>query len=220
MFWTDRWLDGNTMAEVAPNLFRTVSKRTAKRRTVQNRRWVRDINGALTVQVWVEYLQVWDWVEGTVLQQDVPDQFKWKLTPSGSYSSKSAYSAFFVGTIKFSLWRRIWKSWAPLRCKFFIWLVVHNRCWTAGRLAKRGLPHPEVCPLCDQAEETISHLLVGCVFARQVWVSIFQLLGIVQLAPDLSVGRFSGWWRKVIRAVPKEARKGFNSLIILVAWEI
>jgi hypothetical protein len=86
MFWTDRWLDGNTMAEVAPNLFRTVSKRTAKRRTVaqalQNRRWVRDINGALTVQVWVEYLQVWDLVEGTVLQHAVPDQFKWKLTPA------------------------------------------------------------------------------------------------------------------------------------------
>jgi hypothetical protein len=117
MFWTDRWLDGSTMAEVAPNLFRTVLKRTAKRRTVaqalQNRSWVRDINGALTVQVWVEYLQVWDLVEGIFLQQDVPDQFKWKLTQSSSYSSKSAYSAFFVRTIKFNPWRRIWKSWAP-----------------------------------------------------------------------------------------------------------
>jgi hypothetical protein len=108
----------------------------------------------------------------------------------------------------------------PLRYKFFIWLMVHNWCWTADHLAKRGLPHPEVCPLCDQTEKTISHLLVGCVFARQIWVSIFQLLGIVHLAPNLSVGCFSGWWSKVVRAVPKEARKGLNSLIILVAWEI
>jgi hypothetical protein len=45
-------------------------------------------------------------------------------------------------------------------------------------------------------------------------------LGIVQLAPDLSVGHFSGWWRKVVKAVPKEAHKDLNSLIILVAWEI
>jgi hypothetical protein len=155
MFWTDRWLDGNTMAEVAPNLFRTVSKRTAKRRTVaqalQNRRWVRDINRALTVQVWVEYLQVWDLVEGTVLQQDVPDQFKWNLTLSGSYSSKSAYSTFFIRTIKFSPWRRIWKSWAPCvaNSSFGWWFIT-------------GLS------LCDQAEETISHLLIGCVFAHQV----------------------------------------------------
>jgi hypothetical protein len=52
---------------------------------------------------------------------------------------------------------------APLHCKFIIWLVLHNQCWTADRLAKQGLPHPEVCPFCDQAEETINHLLVGCV---------------------------------------------------------
>jgi hypothetical protein len=26
----------------------------------------------------------------------------------------------------------------------------HNRCWTAGRLARHGLPHPEVCPFCDR----------------------------------------------------------------------
>lgn len=62
LFWTDLWLNGNTMAKVAPNLYQTVPKRIAKRRTVaqalQNRGWVGDIKGALTVQVLVEYLQV------------------------------------------------------------------------------------------------------------------------------------------------------------------
>ena len=28
------------------------------------------------------------------------------------------------------------------------------------RLARKGLPHPAVCPLCDQVEETLDHLLV------------------------------------------------------------
>uniref|UniRef100_C6JRM6 Reverse transcriptase zinc-binding domain-containing protein n=1 Tax=Sorghum bicolor TaxID=4558 RepID=C6JRM6_SORBI len=28
------------------------------------------------------------------------------------------------------------------------------------------------------------------------------------------------WWKRSIAAVPKEIRKGLNSLIILVAWEI
>lgn len=70
------------------------------------------------------------------------------------------------------------------------WLVVHNWCWTVDRLAKRGLPHSEVCPFCDQAKESINYLLVGCVLPCQVWTSIFQHLVITQLAPDPSVSRF------------------------------
>nr|ACE86393.1 putative retroelement protein [Sorghum bicolor] len=41
-----------------------------------------------------------------------------------------------------------------------------------------------------------------------------------QLAPQPTVTHFSGWWKKTTSDVPKEARKGLNSLIILVAWEI
>jgi hypothetical protein len=43
--------------------------------------WVFDIKG--TVQVLVEYL----------FHQDVQDQQRWKLTASGEYSSKSAYTS-------------------------------------------------------------------------------------------------------------------------------
>lgn len=154
-----------------------------------------------------------------VLQHEVPDQYRWKLTQSGVYTSKSAYAAFFVGTIKFAPWKRIWKSWAPLRCKFFIWLAFINHCWTSDRLAKRGLPHPDACPFCDQ-EKTMQHLLVGCVFSRQIWFSIFQSLHLSALVPTTSDFRFSSWWKKALRLVPKNLSKGLNSLIILVAWEI
>ena len=70
------------------------------------------------------------------LDPAISDQHSWRLSKSGSYSSKSAYEAFFIGTIRFAPWKRIWKSWAPLKCKFFIWLVLNNRCWTTDRLAK------------------------------------------------------------------------------------
>jgi len=71
---------------------------------------------------------------------------------------------------------KIWKSWAPQHCKFFIWPATNNRCWTGDRLAKTGLPHPPACPLCDQAGESIQHLLISCIFARQVWFIILQRL--------------------------------------------
>ena len=212
------------MAEIAPNLFKAVPNRTAKRRTVaqalHHNSWVQDIKGARTVVVMLEYLRIWDIVDGFILHPEIPDQYRWKLTQDGSYTSKSAYAAFFEGTIKFGSWRRIWKTWAPPRCKFFIWLVFHNRVWTADRLARRNLPHPEACPLCDQEDETINHLLVGCVFARQVWALVLHQLGMLQLAPQPTVIRFSGWWKRTTAAVPKDLRKGLNSLIILVAWEI
>lgn len=101
------------------------------------------------------------------------------MTQTGTYSSKSAYEAFFVGSIKFPAWRRIWWSWTPLRCKFFICLALKGRIWTADRLAKRGLQHPDACPLCDQAQETAQHLLLSCVFTRQIWFFLFQYLNMV-----------------------------------------
>jgi hypothetical protein len=97
------------------------------------------------------------------------------------YSSKSAYEAFFLGSIKFGPWRKIWKTWAPPRCKFFIWLVLLGRVWIAGRLAKRNLPHPVACPLCDQEVETINHLLAWCAFVREVWTTTLQRFGLIRL---------------------------------------
>jgi hypothetical protein len=60
--------------------------------------------------------------------------------------------------------------------------VINNRCWTADRLAKRGLAHPSVCPLCGQEAETIHLLLLSCVFATQVWVTLFRQFGFAVLA--------------------------------------
>jgi hypothetical protein len=62
-------------------------------------------------------------------------------------------------------------------CKFFLWLAENNRCWTVDRLAKRGLPHPEVCPLCDQVDETHQHILIGCLFEADLGLdpAIFEI---------------------------------------------
>jgi hypothetical protein len=36
--------------------------------------------------------------------------------------------------------------------------------------------------------------------------------------PDNRAQEFAGWWTKVAKRVPKEKKKGFNTLIILGAW--
>ena len=74
-------------------------KRAVKQQTVaqalHNRRWVSDIKGALTVEVLVEYLQIWDLVDDFNLHLDIPDHHQWWFTGSSSSLSKSAYRAFF-----------------------------------------------------------------------------------------------------------------------------
>ena len=98
----------------------------------------------------------------------------------GSYSAKSAYAGLPQGTFSFRSWVRIWKSWAPGKCQFFMWLVVRDRCWMADRLVKWGLPHPSRC--CNQKEENINHLLLSCVFAREFWFNILRRVRLQHLS--------------------------------------
>ena len=58
---------------------------------------------------------------------------------------------------------------APAKCKFFIWLVLHDRCWTAARRKRHGLQDDDACALCTQSSETVDHLLLTCPFSREVW---------------------------------------------------
>jgi hypothetical protein len=85
------------------------------------------------------------------------------------------------------------------------------------RLLKHGLPHPSVCLLCDQEDESAQHIIVSCVFSRETWTKILCFVGLQAAAPQIEkfcslVGMCSQQSAKV-----EEKR---ISLIILVAWPI
>lgn len=142
----------------------------------------------------------------------------WTPSASRCYSSKSAYERFFVGSVAFKPAKRVWKTWGPPKCKFFIWLASLNRCWTVDWLARRGLEHLELCLLCDQKEETVQHLLVACAFGRQVWFQVLSLINLQHLSPMPREVNFQDWWNQAERRVPKPQGNEFNSVVILVAW--
>ncbi|GJN04960.1 hypothetical protein PR202_ga22545 [Eleusine coracana subsp. coracana] len=87
----------------------------------------------------------------------------------------------------------------------------------ADRLARRQLLHPDSCPLYDQEEESIQHLLTTCVLAREFWYRIFSILGLQDRVPTAAELSFADWWRKAIKKLHKEQKKGLNSVIILGA---
>uniref|UniRef100_A0A453KVK7 Reverse transcriptase zinc-binding domain-containing protein n=1 Tax=Aegilops tauschii subsp. strangulata TaxID=200361 RepID=A0A453KVK7_AEGTS len=99
------------------------------------------------------------------------------------------------------------------------WLSLQDRCWTAERLARHGLPHELACALCDQEDETMQHLLAGCSFSRQVW---HDILAWARSPTDLPTGDTDllAWWASSCALVRAATRKGLSSLIILIAWWI
>jgi hypothetical protein len=110
-----------------------------KTQTVQHalsdRRWVRDITGALSVAVIIEYLHLWDSLENVHLQPERDDALRWRWTPDGRYSAKSAYFSLHQGLPAYDGAHLIWKSWALLvkikltilRNKIHQDLLVHRR---------------------------------------------------------------------------------------------
>jgi len=63
-----------------------------------------------------------------------------------------------------------------MKVKFFTWLAVKGRIWTADRSHRRGLTTDTDCRLCDHEVEIADHLLYTCSFTKQVWHSLFTCL--------------------------------------------
>jgi hypothetical protein len=168
--WTDRWIDGRSIASIAPDLLHAVPPRFWGSRTVAaglaNNSWVGDICGALTVPVISRFLLVWDAVLPTQLSSSVEDHLAWRWTGDQCYSTQSAYRAFFLGQHSFACADLLWHAKGPAKCKFFLWFAFQQRCWTADLLQKRGIDSHSACPFCAQKLETANHILVDCVFAR------------------------------------------------------
>ena len=124
LFWEDRWLHGQHIIDIAPHLHSRVAKRIIKKRTVaealNEHLWISDVRGASSARALVEYLSLWDLIMDFPLQPSVEDAHIWLFSSSGKYSAKSAYEYLLQGATQFRPWERIWKSWAPGKCKFFL----------------------------------------------------------------------------------------------------
>jgi hypothetical protein len=94
-FWTDSWLDGRSIADIAPELAATVPSYRRNRRTVisalQHDAWISDITGTLTVPVIMQYLDARRRMENINLNPQANRTEValrvWKHPPKRPYSS-------------------------------------------------------------------------------------------------------------------------------------
>lgn len=139
-------------------------------------------------------------------------------TPDGQYSTASAYGAYFHGQTYMPGGKELWKVRAPLKCRFF-WLAMYRRCWTSERRFRHGLQTDATSALCNQADETIDHPLLGCVYSRECWFKILRQSGHQVLIPDTS-STLVDWWLSSRKRVAKALRKGFDTFVMLLAWHL
>jgi hypothetical protein len=167
-FWLDKWLLEGRLKDLAPRLFALIPKRLSCSRLVKeclDGGWLDDVPADLDALAINQSLAVADRVEGPTITEGVPDFFWWNWGAKETYSVQSYYLGMFHGSIAMAGALEVWKSRAPAKCRFFLWLAVRDRCWTADRLERRA---PLGMPFCDQAQESITHLLLGCILARTV----------------------------------------------------
>jgi hypothetical protein len=145
------------------------------------------------------------------------DHHVWRHEASGLFTSKSCYNVLFFGSAVFEPWERLWKTWAPPKCKFFLWLAIRK---SVGQLTgyRRGGCHTQMYAQCViKPKRQFSTSLLRA-FARQFWHTVLVALGLEHLTPAADEESFADWWGKVSLRVIKTRKKGLNSLIILGAW--
>jgi hypothetical protein len=86
----------------------------------------------------------------------------------------------------------IWKAITEPKCKFFAWLVLHDRVFTSHNLIKRNWPCDYNCAFCVCIHET-DHLLTKCNYTEAAWNACVPRLGLPQYSIMLTEGGLMNW---------------------------
>jgi hypothetical protein len=95
-----------------------------------------------------------------------PNEIWWRWTPNGQYSAASAYECQFKGAMVFFPTTEV--RIEP-KCKFFVWLMLHNKILLTDNMAKKNWECNPTCALCYYMPEMIDHLVTKCNYSEALW---------------------------------------------------
>ncbi|KAL6653370.1 hypothetical protein ACP70R_008948 [Stipagrostis hirtigluma subsp. patula] len=207
-FWEGNWLMGKAPRNLAPSLYKLARfKHRTVDRELQNYAWIKNLVGFSTQEHIDELNVMLQALQGFHLTE-AEDQIYWKWTAHGEYTASSAYQAQFLGAVHQKWAQAIWRADAEPKCKFFAWLVLHNKANTAQVLAAKNWPHNELCSLCSGYLETGDHMLRECSFAEAVWQKTCSELNLQQLIQTRSVAdNLQDWVHLIVKDASKAVIK-------------
>ena len=112
----------------------------------------------------------------------------------GKFEVSSFYNVL-ISHVSFPFpWNSIWRTKAPLRVAFFVWLVALGKILTVGNLRKKNMVLVNRCRMCKKDEESIDHWLLHCEYAQFLWDAFFSRFGFAWVMPRGVVDLLHCWW--------------------------
>jgi hypothetical protein len=130
----------------------------------------------------------------------------------------SAYRSFIGRTVLLGA-KELWKACVPPKVKFFLWLAIHGRLWIAEHRKHHGLQDDGACVLCGELLETTDHLILSCVYAREVWWRALHHIHLQHLVP-IADDKLRPWWLWTRALLPSGLSRSFDSLVLLICWNL
>ena len=123
----------------------------------------------------------------------------WNGSSKEGFQVKSYYRALLPIAGCCVPWKSIWKTKAPPRVAFFVWAAGLGRILTIDNLRRRHIVVLDWCCMCKKSGESIPHLLLHCVVARELWNFIFGIFDIYWVMP-FGVLDLLYYWGEVCRS--------------------
>lgn len=103
-----------------------------------NHRCASDIVGEHSTNGLVQLIILWEVMVLVRLAPDQEDVARWQWHEGGRYTPASTHRMLFKGAIHVSYVNCIWRCWASLCCKTFLWLAIPYLIWTSDQRLRHG----------------------------------------------------------------------------------
>ncbi|KAK8562005.1 hypothetical protein V6N12_049060 [Hibiscus sabdariffa] len=151
---------------------------------------------------------------------DMEDQLIWRWTPTGKFTTRSAYSLLSRSfwEQKSATWKHLWDAPVPQRLRLFLWVLFRNKLMTNVERCRRHFGHSSMCAVCNAADESILHVLRDCIVASAVW----QRLAPSSPSPEFSTTNLQLWVINNLssRVVHPEGGMPWPTLFISTLWQL
>jgi hypothetical protein len=156
----------------------------------------------------------------SVTLNDQKDLILWKWNANGKFSVASANNCQFKGAMVSFSPNSIWRAIYDPKCRFFRWLVMHNKVLTADNMLKKNWPYDPICPLCFCMEETTPHLLTSCNFSEVVWSIVTTNFNLPNFSSMSAAGGPQQWLQVMQGAGLAIERRKNSGILLTCQWLI